>query len=248
VLGALIYTYYLDRAHPDNLVHISPPAVALLFVWLGIMRLTFDSRTAVAVATGTVIFLGAMIVASEGEDIRLKYPGTALAAVLGSTPSLGSQLRALWHNPVADPIAAHVVAFVSSLGSTRGGLTILLTPSTTTEALLRLDAANAVGSSQPCEESLSAQGPARVATAVRLLRPGGIVVISEAPQDAGQLLPIQRYAFALLAHRFKLQQIGGNEQGLRAFRMTKLITGPVGSNTNPVIAPQPVLSVEPGCG
>ncbi len=242
-LGVLVYTYYLDRAHPDNLTHISPPAVALLFVWLGIIRLTFDSRIAVAVASGTAIFLGAMIVASEGEDIGLKYPGSALAAVLGSEPPLGSQLRALWHNPVSEPTAAHVVAFVSSLGSTHGGLTILLTPSVETEALLRLGAANAVGSSQPCQESLSAQGPGRVAAAVRTLQPGGIVVISTAPQDAGQLLPIQQYTFALLRHRFTLRETGADGQGLQAFRMTALAS----PSTDPVTAPQPVLTDTTGC-
>ncbi len=247
VLGALVYTYYLDRAHPDNLIHISPPAVALLFVWLGIIRLTFDSRVAVAVASGTAIFLGAMIVASEGEDIGLKYPHTALAAVLGSAPPLGSQLRAMWHNPVIDPTAAHVVAFVSSLGSMHGGLTTLLTPSVETEALLRLGTANAVGASQPCQESLSAQGPGRVVAAVRSLRPGGIVVISTAPQDAGQLLPIQQYTFALLRRRFMLREIGADGQGLQAFRMTALASKRANS-TRPVIAPQAVLTVPPGCG
>jgi hypothetical protein len=248
VLGALVYTYYLDRAHPDNLVHISPPAVALLFVWLGIARLTFDSRIAVAVASGTAIFLGAMILASEEEDIRLKYPGTALAAVLGDAPPLSSQLRALWHNPVVSPTAVHVVAFVSSLGSTRNGLTLLLTPSVETEALLRLDTANTVGAGQPCQESFSAQGPGRVAAAVSRLRPGGIVVIGTTPQDAGQLLPIQQYTLALLQHRFKLREVGTDGQGLQAFRMTTLAGGQADSNTSPPSAPQPVLSVEPGCG
>jgi hypothetical protein len=248
VFGALAYTYYLDRAHPDNLIHISPPAVALLFVWLGIVRLTFDSRIAVAVASGATIFLGAMIVASEEEDIRLKYPRSVLAAVLGDAPPLGSQLRAMWHNPLFDPTAAHVVAFVSSLGSTHGSLTTLLTPSVETEALLQLGTANAVGASQPCQESLSAQGPGRVAAAVNSLRPGGIVVVSTAPQDAGQLLPIQRYTLALLRRRFTLREISADGQGLQAFRMTALAPGGAGSATRPVAAPQAVLSVPPGCG
>ncbi len=219
VLGALVYTYFLGRAAPNNLIHISPPAVALLFVWLGIVRSTFDSRVPLAIASGTAIFLGAMIVASEGGDIGLKYPRTALAAVLGSAPPLGSDLRALWHNPVVDPTAAHVAAFVSSLGSKRDNLTILLTPSVETEAALRLRMANAVGSSNPCQESLSKQGPRRVAAAVRSLRPGGIVVTSVTPQDAGELLPIEQYTFALIRARFTLQVISADGQGLQAFRM-----------------------------
>jgi len=236
VLGALVYTYYLGRSHPNNLIHISPPAVALLFVWLGIVRSAFTGGVAVAVASGAAIFLSAMIVASESEDISLKYPRTALAAVLGSAPPLGGALRALWHNPVVDPTAAHVVAFVSSLGSRHGSLTILLTPNVETEALLRLRTANAVGSSNPCQESLSKQGPERVAAAVRSLRPDGIVVTSGAPQDAGQLLPIEQYTLALLRARFTLQEIGADGQGLQAFRMIARL--PVAS---PVTAPQPVV-------
>jgi len=236
VLGVLVYTYFLGRAHPNNLIHISPPAVALLFVWLGIVHSAFDGRVPVAIASGTAIFLGAMIVASESSDIHLKYPRTALAAVLGSAPPLGSELRVLWHNPVVDPTAAHVATFVSSLGSGRSSLTILLTPSVETEALVRLRTANAVGSSNPCQESLSKQGPGRVAAAVHSLRAGGIVVTSVTPQDAGQLLPIEQYTFALLRARFTLQEISADGQGLQAFRMIAPL--PV---VSPVSAPLPMI-------
>ena len=237
ILGALVYTYFLGRSHPNNLVHISPPAVTLLFVWLGIARSTLDSRMALAVASGATIFLGAMIVASEADDISQKYPSTALAAVLGSAPSLGSELDALWHNPVVDPTAAHVVAFVSSLGPRHGNPTVLLTPSVETEVLVRLHTANAVGSSNPCQESLSKLAPERVATAVRSLRPGGLLVTSVTPQEGGQLVPIEQYALGLLRARFTLHEIGADGQGLQAFRMTALVRAEISR----VSVPQPVI-------
>jgi hypothetical protein len=83
---------------------------------------------------------------------------------------------------------------------------------------------------------------------VSRLRPGGIVVIGTTPQDAGQLLPIQQYTLALLQHRFKLREVDTDGQGLQAFRMTALAAGQADSTTSPLSAPQPVLSVEPGCG
>jgi hypothetical protein len=236
VLGALVYTYFLGRSHPNNLVHISPPAVTLLFVWLGIARSTLDSRMALAVASGATIFLGAMIVASEADDISQKYPSTALAAVLGSAPSFGSELDALWHNPVVDPTAAHVVAFVSSLGP-RHNLTVLLTPSVETEVLVRLHTANAVGSSNPCQESLSKLAPERVATAVRSLRPDGLLVTSVTPQEGGQLVPIEQYTLGLLRARFTLHEIDADGQGLQAFR----IAAPTRTEMSRVTAPQPVI-------
>jgi hypothetical protein len=241
VLGVLVYTYYLGRAHPNNLYFISPPGVALVFVWLGIVRSTFDSRVAVAVACGTVIFGGAVVVANESGTLSEKYPTTALAAVLGSGPSLASEVSTLWRNPVFYPEAAHVVQFVSALKPERTGLTLLLTPNVETEALLRLGIANAVGSSQPCQEQLSTQGSGRVAKEVSALAPGGIVVTGNGPNNGG-LLPIEQYTLTLLRDRFTLEEIAADGQGLRAFRMTQFL--PIATHPSAV----PLSTVIPtGC-
>ncbi len=242
VLGTVVYTYYLGRAHPNNLVHISPPGVALLFVWLGIARLTFNSRMAAAIATGTAVFVAAMIVASEADDISVKYPDTALAAVLGSAPSVGTALSALWNNGYVEPGAPHVIGFVAALNPRPAHLELLLTPYVETEALLHLDKANLVGSSNPCQESLSTQSPARIASAVRTLAPGTTVVTSSVIPDEGQLLPIEQYTLALLRARFTFRQIGSDGQGLQAF----LMTTPIHATAHPPVAPSPP-SVPGGC-
>ncbi len=232
VLGALVYTYFLGRAHPNNLYHISPPGVALVFVWLGIVRSTFNSRLAVAVASATAVFAGAMVIANESGTLGEKYPSTALAAVLGDAPSLTSEVSTLWHNPIFYPESAHVIQFVSSLKPGHAGVTLLLTPNVATEALLHLGIANAVGSSQPCQESLSSQAPGRAVREVRALRPGGIVVTSSVPTDAGELLPIQQYTFTLLRDRFTLRLIAADGHGMRALRMIGLaqVTTPPPAN------------------
>ncbi len=242
VLGTVVYTYYLGRAHPNNLVHISPPGVALLFVWLGIVRLTFNSRVAAAIATGTVVFVGALVIASEADDITQKYPDTALASVLGDAPSLGSSLSALWNNGYVEPGATHVVSFVSGLAPKPAHLEVLLTPYVETEALLHLDTANVVGSSNPCQESLSTQSPARIAAAVRALPPGTTVVTSSMIQDSGQLLPIETYTIALLRGRFTFRQVGDDGQGMQAF----LMTTPIHVTAHPPVAPSPP-PVPAGC-
>jgi hypothetical protein len=237
VLGALVYTYFLGRAAENNLIHISLPAIALLFVWLGIARATLESHTAVAVAGATAVFLAAVIAVSESQDMAQKYPSTALAAVLGSAPSLGRQLSDLWRNPVVDPTAAHVVGFLKPLERTPTSLTILLTPNVETEALLRLGAANAVGSSNPCQESLSAQAPRRIAAAVHSLAPGGILLISLSPLQAGEVSPIETYTFRLLEARFKLRQIAKDGPWL-AFRLTE----PRAPAAAAPVAPQPLVT------
>jgi hypothetical protein len=244
VMGSLVFTYFLGRAAPNNLLHISPPAVALVFVWAGIADATLINRRTAAVVLAAVIFLGALAVGGERHNIAGKYPQTALAALLGRAPSITSRVRSLWGNPVVDPEAARVVRFISSLGVGRARLIVLLTPSVESEALLRLDRGNAVGTSNPCQESLSTQAAARAATGVRAVSTGTVLVTSSASADAGRLLPIERYTLALLRSRFTLRRISADGRGLRAF----VLASPAPAATigaGMIAAPVPVV---PGLG
>ncbi len=225
-LGTLVYTYYLGRSAQNNLIHVSPPAVALLFVWLGIVRSTFNNRTAAAVASATVVFLGAMIVASEREDISQKYSTTALAALTGEGPPLGRALRTMWDNQLLEPEAERVVRFVRSLPGPNTSLALLITPYLATEALIRLGRANAVGSSNSCQESISYRGAERAARAVQSLRPGAIIVFSESLQEGNKAPPVDHYAFSLLTTHFKLRQIAADGRGLVALRIVARVPAP----------------------
>jgi hypothetical protein len=242
-MGSLIFTYYLGRAAPTNLVHVSPPAVALLFVWAGIANATLTSRRTATIAIAAAMFLGALVVAGERDNVARKYPRTALAALLGRSAGVTTQLRSMWHNPVVDPEAARVARFVSSLGRGRAPLIVLLDPSVESEALLRLDRGNAVGTSNPCQESFSERATSRVAAGVHALRTGGVLITSSA-SDAGRLLPIQHYTLALIRARFTMRQIGADGRGLKAFVLAA--TAPatdVGAGVP--AAPAPTLPV--GC-
>jgi hypothetical protein len=216
-MGSLVFTYFLDRAAPDNLFVVSPPAVVLLFVWVGIAKATLTNRRAAAMAIAAALFTGALVVAGERDNVARKYPHTALAALLGRSAGVTTQLRSMWRNPVVDPEAAHVVRFVSSLGLGHAPLIVLLLPSVETEVLLRLDRANAVGSSNPCQESLSDSGTSRVAAGVRALSTGTVLVTSAASAGAGRLLPIEQYELTLIRSRFTMRQLGADGRGLKAF-------------------------------
>jgi hypothetical protein len=243
-MGALVFTYFLGRAAPNNLFHVAPPAVALVFVWAGLADVSLANRSAAAIAIGATMFMGAFIVVAERESIARKYPHTALAAVLGTSPGLSSQLRSLWHNPIVDPEAAQVARFVSSLGHSRAPLVVVLFAKVESEALVRLDRANAVGTSNPCQESLSTLGPPRAVTAVRALRPGAILVIGSAPSAETRLLPIQRYTLALIRSRFRLRKIGADGRGHEAFVLAADVPArAVGSGG--ITAPAPFV---PGIG
>jgi hypothetical protein len=238
-MGSLVYTYFLGRAAPNNLFHISPPAVALVFVWVGIADATLTNRRNAAIAVAAAVFMGAFAVAGERGNIAGKYPHTALAALLGRSADLTSELRSLGHNPVVDPEAAHVARFVSSLGQPHAALIVLLYPSVESEALLRLDRGNAVGTSNPCQESLSASGAARVAAGVRALRTGAVLVTSAAPSDAGRLLPIEHYELALVRSRFTMRQLRADGRGLEAFALAA--RAPAVVSERALAAPAPTL-------
>jgi hypothetical protein len=216
-MGALVFTYFLGRAAPNSLFHIAPPAVALLFVWVGIADVTLANRRTAAMAMAATIFMGALVVAGERDNVARKYPHTALAALIGGATDLTTQVQSLWRNPVVDPKTAHVVHFVSSLGMSRAPLIVVLPPEVESEVLLRLDRGNAVGTSNPCQESLSARGPSRVVAGVNALRPGAILVTSSAPADGRRLLPIQRYTLAVIRSQFRIRQIGADGRGYEAF-------------------------------
>jgi hypothetical protein len=214
-LGTIVYTYFLGRSHPNNVIHISPPAIALLFVWFDLARSSFDSRVAMATASAAAVFFGATIVASQTGNIELKYRSTALASVLGLSAPPGTRLRALWNNPVVDPKVLHVVRFVEALRYRYTSLTIVLSPNLTSEALLRLGAVNPVGSDNPVQEEIAPGAPARIEAEVSSLRPGGVLVISEREQIPGFELSIADQ----LQRRFAFEEIANDGKGLQAFRM-----------------------------
>lgn len=245
-MGGLVLTYFLGRAASNNLLHIAPPGVALLFVWVGIADVTLANRRTAAIAIGATMFMGALVVAGERDDVAQKYPHTALAALLGSSAGLTSQARSLWHNPVVKPEAEHVVRFVASIRRSRAPLIVVLSPDVESEVLLRLDRGNAVGTSNPCQESLSARGPSRVAAGVRALSTGAILVTSSATSDDRRLLPIQRYTLAVIRSRFRLRQIRADGRGHTAFVLaTRAPAQAVGARV--IAAPAPFVPPLTGC-
>jgi hypothetical protein len=190
------------------------------------------------------MFMGALVVTGERDNVARKYPHTALAALLGSSPALTTQVQSLWHNPVVNPEAARVVQFVSSLGRSQAPLIVVLPPEVESESLLRLDRGNAVGTGNPCQESLSARGPLRVTAGVRALSPGAILVTSFAPTDRRRLLPIQKYTLAVIRSRFRLRQIGADGHGHTAFVLATHAPAPaVGARV--IATPAPFV---PGIG
>jgi hypothetical protein len=239
-MGALIYTYFLGRSNPINLIHISPPAVALVFIWLGIVAPTLNTRrVARAIAVAAVVFIGGLIVVAQHGNVDQRFGETALGTLLEHPDRTGSAFQTLADNPAVTRGAVVLERFVSSLHIRSGSLTIFAAPAIESEALLRLGDGNAAGTSQPCQEGLSPTAPARARTRVRQLSVGSVLVLglklglglsaaSEAIELGGTSwlmgapAPIDQYSLALIRDRFDLRVIARSGPGLTAYRLAAL--------------------------
>ena len=215
-LGPLVFTYFLGRSDPSNLIWVSPPFVALVFVWLGVASASIDLRVPAAVAIASVTFVGGLVIAAIRPAIDTGFPNTALSALLEHPGQIRADLGTLKDNPVVFVPAVAVEDFVDGLHIGRRPLTILIDPVFQSEALFRLGEANAVGTSNPCQEELSRDGGPHVLAGVRSLRPGSVLVTIDGP-TYGPLAPIQSYTQELLEDRFTRHPIGHADNGLIAY-------------------------------
>ncbi len=239
-MGALVYTYFLGRANPINLIHISPPAVTLAFIWLGIVAPTFNARrVARATVVGAVVFVGVLIVIAQQGNLDARFGETALGKLLDYPGQTASAFQTLADNPPVTRGAVVVQRFVFSLHIRRSPLTIFAAPAVESEALLRLGDGNAAGTSQPCQEGLSPTAPARALARVRHLPVGSVLVLGLklglGPSATGEavglwgmpsltetLAPIDQYSLALIRDRFDLRVIARGGPGLTAYGLTGL--------------------------
>jgi hypothetical protein len=245
-LGALVYTYFLGRSDPNNLVHVSPPFVALVFVWLGIANTVVDARWVAAVAVASVTFVGALLIAAERTPIDLRFRYTALGTLVEHPERFGDDLRTLKDNPAVFPQSVQVANYVRSLHIGRRPLMLLTQPMYDTEALLRLREANAVGSSNPCQEEISPSGASRLLTAVQHLNPGGVLVTIIGP-TYGPLTALQNYEQKLLVSRFNLRPLRPSGDGLVAYSLGAVRSVWGGGLSYAHDEPPPVKVPSPGC-
>lgn len=243
-LGALVFTYFLGRSDPNNLIHISPPLVALVFVWLGIAKASVDLRWAAAVAIASVTFVSAILIAAERPNIETRFGYTALGMLVKHPDEVRARVGILEDNPVVSPEAVAIAQFVASLHLGPRSITVLANPAYATEALFRLGRANAVGTSNPCQEQLSTTGGRRVLSDVRQLHPGGVMVTADRP-TYGPLVPLQSYARSLITVKFQLQRFDRPDAGLVAYSLVRVRTTWHGGES----VPQPGVHLgAPGCG
>ncbi len=218
-MGALEFTYFLGRAAPSNLIWVSPPAVALLFLWLGTSGNLLGRQAPRVTTTTAVALLATLLVLGADPYTHGRFKETALGSVLTGNPSLTSAISRLAANRLVFQPSAMLVQLIESKELASRPLALIAYPSVETEALIRARRANNIESSNPCQSALSLSAPNRVLKEVTAFRPGGTMVLYT---RAGMpLVPLQMYELKLLRARFEMRRIASG-LGLGVFRLERI--------------------------
>lgn len=184
--GALSFTYFLGRSHPNNLTHISPPFVAMVTLWTALAaRAWIRERSAIgAVVVAAAALSGGLLVVSDWDDLTLKVPDSALAAMLSpfdGRPSLPGRIETLTGNPVVNPDSVVVVSLIQRVVPNGAPLLVLVGPAIATEVLVRLDRPNVLPINVPDEDGLVPRRRSALIAMAADIPCETVVVTQEAP-------------------------------------------------------------------
>ena len=221
------FSYYLGRSHPNNLLVLLVPLVALGGLWLQLLLSAPLTRWRLA-PIGTLLLAASMIAVASLPSVHAKWRQTALGL---SIPGQGGSLRLavgqLAENPVLDPRAAAAAGMLDALPATKP-VAVLIEPELTTEVLMQAGRANLLPISNPAEDSLIDSSGERVRSAIDELPAGTLLLTSPPPKRLGELalggIPrdfnqLQEDALAALRARFAFRLIRRTRAGIELVRL-----------------------------
>jgi hypothetical protein len=205
-----IFTYYLGRSHPNNLLILLPPIVALGGLWTHLLL----SRPAPWRTAGvaTLLTAGAMIVVASWPSFEEAWKETALGAFIQGA-SLTDRLERLADNPALDPRAPAVAAMLAEHLPPEEPVAVLTERELTTEILMHAGRHNLLPISNPSEDALIASSAGRVRAGAEDLSPGTLLLISPAEFNGLQLTALE-----VLERRFDFEPVASAE-GLELVRL-----------------------------
>lgn len=224
------FTYYLGRSHPNNLLNLLIPTVALGGLWLQLLLSGPRVRWRTAGAA-TLLLAGAMVFVGGWPSLEAKWPDTALGALVRGE-SLSGHFDRLADNPVLDPRAPAAAALLDRVPP--GPAAVLTEPELTTEVLMRAGRRNLLPISDPAEDSLIASSADRVRAAAEGIPPGTLLLTSPVPEPPGQISPtgsyrdfnaLQALALSILRRRFDFQLVERTGDGIELVRLQPHGTG-----------------------
>jgi hypothetical protein len=222
------FTYYLGRSHPNNLLVLLVPVIALGGLWMQVLLAAPAAwwRTAV---TAIITLVLAMIAVASWPSVELKARDTALAlAVPGGGGSLRQAVESLAENPVLDPRAPVGVELLANHLPPGAPALVLTEPDLTTEILMRAGRRNLLPISHPPEDVLIKSSQGRVRAASEQLPAGTLLLTSPVPGPQSPPAPtgaspffneLQLIALAVLHQRFVFRLVERSTAGLELVRL-----------------------------
>lgn len=221
------FTYYIGRSHPNNLLILLVPVIALCGLWLQVLLSAPVARWRY-VPIGAVLLAGAMIAVNSGPSVRAKWRDTALALTV---PRHGNSLwiafEHLAENPPLDPRSPAVAALLDRLPP-GAPAAVLTEPELTNEVLLRAGRRNLLPISDPTEDNLIHSSETRVRAAAASLPAGTLLLTSPVPRHPGELSPVglprdfnelQDTALSVLHRRFAFRLVQRTRAGIELVRL-----------------------------
>jgi hypothetical protein len=223
-----MFTYYLGRSHPNNLLVIMVPTIVLTGLWVHVLLRAPASHWRTAAVS--VFVLGWSMIAVAGwPSVELKWHDTALALSLPNQGgSLQIQLDEYADNPAFNPLAPLGVEMLARHLPAGAPALVLTQQDLTTEILMRADRRNLLPISHPPEDVLIESSFKRVRESARHVPAGTLMLTSPVPDPPGWVGPtelpldyneLQLLALEVLRRRFEFRRIEGSPEKLEMVRL-----------------------------
>jgi hypothetical protein len=228
-LALAMFTYYLGRSHPNNLLNILVPTIVLTGLWAHVMLRA--PATLWRTAGVSVVALGwSMIAVASWPSVEEKAPYTALAlAIPGQGHSLRLQLDGFADNPAFNPLAQRGVEMLAKHLPPHAPALVITQQDLTTEILMRAGRRNLLPISHPPEDILIESSSGRVRESAESVPAGTLMLTSPVPEPSGRVAPVtelpldynelQLPALELLHRRFRFRLVEGSPQSLELVRL-----------------------------
>jgi hypothetical protein len=233
-LSLAMFTYYLGRSHPNNLLVILVPVIALTGLWVHVLLKA--PATYWRTAAVSVFALGwSMIAVASWPSVKLKWPDTALAlAIPDQGGSLRIQLDKLGDNPPLNPLAPVGAEMLEKHLAPGAPALVVTQQDLTTELLMRADRRNLLPISHPPEDVLIESSFKRVRESAERVPAGTLMLTSPVPDPPGRVGPtelpldyneLQLLALDVLHRRFEFRRIEGSPETLEVVRLVPKASG-----------------------
>ena len=234
-MATAFFTYYLGRSHPDNLLNILLPTVALGGLWAALLLQARPSAARVA-GLGAILTAAAMLAAMGWPTTKQRWPDSAFAQLVpyangkpgGQGGSLRFALKRTWRQPVFDGRTQSGVAVLDSKLASGKPALVLTEPELATQILIHARRRNLLPINNPIADDLLDSSDDRVREAAERV-PGGTLMLMTSPggrRPAGTLagspqpfVGLQLVALDVLRRRFDWHRVLRTTDGLQLVRL-----------------------------